>query len=220
MRVEARRTAGAPARTPTNLVTAPPAAWIVLISGALSSGAVSSSWIWNLLTAVFTVTSVLASGSAEGGLFALQSLYLAFTLLSASYLRGVSYTCFSSPMQAGRSSSSLPAIRRSAPRRFIRLSLRPSRIPPGAQSRGRAPPKCRGLHRAVQGLRRPLRPPLVHRRARPAEELLGQRLRARRRLRRGDGLRRLVDPRLQSDRGARHARGSRSRDLRDDPLAA
>jgi hypothetical protein len=28
-----------------------------LISGALSSGAVNSSWIWNLLTAVFTVTS-------------------------------------------------------------------------------------------------------------------------------------------------------------------
>jgi hypothetical protein len=29
-----------------------------LIRGALSSGAVNSSWIWNLLTAVFTVTCI------------------------------------------------------------------------------------------------------------------------------------------------------------------
>jgi hypothetical protein len=52
-----------------------------LISGALSSGAVSSSWIWNLLTAVLTVNLLLVSGSGLAGGIALQSLYVAFTLL-------------------------------------------------------------------------------------------------------------------------------------------
>jgi hypothetical protein len=32
------------------------------MSGALSSGAVNSSWIWNLLTAVLTVNLLLVSG--------------------------------------------------------------------------------------------------------------------------------------------------------------
>ena len=54
--------------------------------------------------------------------------------------------------------------------------------------------------------RRPLHPPLVHGRARPAEELLDQRLRARGRVRGRDGLRRLVDHRLQPDRGVGHDR--------------
>src|ERR1700749_136824 len=84
MRVYARRTAGEPARTPTNLVTAPPAAWMVLISGALSSGAVSSSWIWNLLTAVLTVTLRLAS-ALPGAVYRftepLRGLYLTLSLL-------------------------------------------------------------------------------------------------------------------------------------------
>src|ERR1700750_3170723 len=35
---------------------------MVLMSGALSSGAVNPSWIWNLLTAVFTVNLLLVSG--------------------------------------------------------------------------------------------------------------------------------------------------------------
>ena len=62
-----------------------------------------------------------------------------------------------------------------------------------------------------RGTRRPLRPALVHRRARPAEELLDQRRRARRRLRRRHGLRRLLDHRLQPDRGVRHDRDAGSR---------
>jgi hypothetical protein len=54
-----------------------------LISGALSSGAVNSSWIWNLLTAVLTVTCVSSLACLAGlvGESALQSLYVAFTLL-------------------------------------------------------------------------------------------------------------------------------------------
>src|SRR5690242_14457909 len=73
---------------------------MLLMRGALSSGAVSSSWIWNLLTAVFTVTWLLASGSASGRHFALQSPYVAFTLLLAAYLLDVSYTDFGGRFQA------------------------------------------------------------------------------------------------------------------------
>src|SRR3954449_3863946 len=58
---------------------------MLLIRGALSSGAVSSSWIWNLLTAVFTVTSLLASGSIFGAAFRftepLRGLYFTFSRL-------------------------------------------------------------------------------------------------------------------------------------------
>jgi len=59
---------------------------MVLMSGALSSGAVNSSWIWNLLTAVLTVNLLLVSGllgrmGVLVGRSALQSLYVAFTLL-------------------------------------------------------------------------------------------------------------------------------------------
>ena len=65
-------------------MTAPPAAWMDLISGALSSGAVSSSWIWNLLTAVFTVNLLLVSGLPAGivglvGNLRGNPLYRAFT---------------------------------------------------------------------------------------------------------------------------------------------
>ena len=67
--------------------------------------------------------------------------------------------------------------------------------------------------------RRPLRPALVHRRPRPAQELLDQRRRARGRLRGRDGLRRLLDHRLQPDRGVGHDRDARSVDLLDPALA-
>src|ERR1044071_545790 len=93
---------------------------MLLIRGALSSGAVSSSWIWNLLTAVFTVTLLLASALLSGRHFALQSRYVAFTLLLAAYLLDVSYTCFGGRFQAGRSVFPLPVLRGSAPARFIR----------------------------------------------------------------------------------------------------
>ena len=67
----------------------------------------------------------------------------------------------------------------------------------------------------VQGLRRrarhPLRPALVHRHPRPAQELLDQRGGARRRVRGRHGLRRLVDHRLQRDRGVGHDRDARRR---------
>ena len=62
---------------------------------------------------------------------------------------------------------------------------------------------------ARQGQRRPLHPPLVHRRPRPAQELLDQRVRARGRVRGRDGLRRLLDHRLQPDRGVGHDRHAR-----------
>ena len=57
----------------------------------------------------------------------------------------------------------------------------------------------------------PLRPPLVHGHPRPAQELLDQRGRARRRLRGRHGLRRLLDHRLQRDRGVGHDRHARRR---------
>src|SRR5215216_1634302 len=113
---------------------------MLLMRGALSSGAVSSSWIWNLLTAVFTVTWLLASGSASGRQFALQSRYVAFTLLLAAYLLDVSYTGFRGRFQAPPDRFSLPVLRLSAPVRFIRLSLRPS---PARRQHGRATPQRR-----------------------------------------------------------------------------
>src|SRR5215218_4709980 len=108
---------------------------MLLMRGALSSGAVSSSWIWNLLTAVFTVTGFSLLGSVSGGKSSLQSPYVAFTLLLAAYLLDVSYTSFGGWIQAGLELFSLPVLRRSAPFRFIRLSLRPS---PARRQRGMA----------------------------------------------------------------------------------
>src|SRR4051794_30451226 len=107
---------------------------MLLMRGALSSGAVSSSWIWNLLTAVFTVTGFSLLGLFRAAI-ALQSPYVAFTLLLAAYLLDVSYTSFGGWIQAGRGLFSLPVLRRSAPLRFIRLSLRPS---PARRQRGMA----------------------------------------------------------------------------------
>ena len=71
-----------------------------------------------------------------------------------------------------------------------------------------------------RGARHPLRPLLVHRHPRAAEELLDQRGRARRRLRGRHGLRRLVDHRLQRDRGVGHDRDAGRLDLRGAALAA
>ena len=79
---------------------------------------------------------------------------------------------------------------------------------------GERPQTADDVMKVVQRARRPLHPPLVHRRARPAEELLDQRLRARGRVRGRDGLRRLLDHRLQPDRGVGHDRDARPVDLR------
>ena len=68
--------------------------------------------------------------------------------------------------------------------------------------------------------RHPLHPLLVHRHPRPAEVVLDQRRRARRRLRGRDGLRRLLDHRLQRDRGVRHDRDAGPLDVRGAALAA
>ena len=72
----------------------------------------------------------------------------------------------------------------------------------------------------VDGPGHPLRPALVHRHPRPAEELLDQRGGARRRVRGRHGLRRLVDHRLQRDRGVGHDRHARRFDLQGAPVAA
>ena len=83
---------------------------------------------------------------------------------------------------------------------------------------GRRPPTT--SIEVVARPRRPLHPPLVHRHPRPAEELLDQRRRARGRVRGRHGLRRLLDHRLQPDRGVGHDRDARPVDLRDPALAA
>src|SRR4051812_34339199 len=69
-----------------NFVTAPPVAWIVLIRGALSSGAVNSSWIWNLLTSVLTVTGHPPPTLMKGIRFTepLIGLYFTFSHLLTS----------------------------------------------------------------------------------------------------------------------------------------
>ena len=75
-----------------------------------------------------------------------------------------------------------------------------------AADRGRRP-------RLRRGPRHPLRAALVHRHPGPAEELLDQRPGARGRLRGRHGLRRLVDHRLQRDRGVGHDRHAGPVDL-------
>ena len=64
---------------------------------------------------------------------------------------------------------------------------------------------------AGRGGRRRVHPLLVHRHPRPAEELRRRQGRARGRARGGHGLRRLVDHRLQPDRGVGHDRDARPR---------
>ena len=66
----------------------------------------------------------------------------------------------------------------------------------------------------LRGAEHPLHPSLVHGHPRPAEVLQRRRVRARRRVRRRDGLRRLVDHRLQRDRGVGHDRDARPVDVR------
>src|SRR5262249_51801808 len=119
-----------------------------------------------------------ASGSRRGN-SASQSLYVALTLLLADYLRLVSYTCFSDLLQAARGRSGYPDT--AVPTRAVHRSrswpiVAPSRATARARrpSNGRPTPERRRRRPDRQGTQRPLRPPLVHRRARPAEELLDQ----------------------------------------------
>ena len=72
---------------------------------------------------------------------------------------------------------------------------------------------------ARRGARHPLHPPVVHRHPRPAEGVLDQRHRAGRRVRGRDGLRRLLDHRLQPDRGVGHDRDAGPDDVRGPALA-
>ena len=53
MRAYERSTAGDPASTPMKFGSCPPPASAPLRMGTLPSGAVSSSWTWNLLSFVF-----------------------------------------------------------------------------------------------------------------------------------------------------------------------
>src|SRR5262245_4663592 len=169
-RVYPRNAAGDSARTPMNFETGPPPVWMLLINWALPSGAVSSSWMWKRLTSVFTV------------ILSLTAFHTGFTLLLAGYLRLVSVP-------------SLGA--------FCFLIRRTGRVgcylrgraagPPGrrGQSRtgsahgcldrdqGRHRDQPEGGDRVLRGERRPLRPALVHRPARAAEELLDPCRRAR-----------------------------------------
>ena len=62
---------------------------------------------------------------------------------------------------------------------------------------------------AGRGAGHPVHPPLVHRHPRPAQELRRRQGRARGRAQGGHGLRRLVDHRLQPDRGVGHDRDAR-----------
>ena len=107
----------------------------------------------------------------------------------------------------------------------------------GAALAGRAAasPRCRGPLAAAPwptsrttarrrqgarpGARHPLHPALVHRHPGPAEVVLDQRRAARRRLRGRHGLRRLLDHRLQRDRGVRHDRDARPDDVRGAAVA-
>ena len=84
---------------------------------------------------------------------------------------------------------------------------------PAARDRGRG-------DRGGARQRRALHPPVVHRRARSAEVVLDQLIGARGRVRGRDGVRRLVDHRLQPDRGVGHDRDARPGELRDPALAA
>ena len=71
----------------------------------------------------------------------------------------------------------------------------------------------------VAGARHPLHPLLVHGHPGPAEVVLDQRGGAGRRVRGGDGLRRLVDHGLQRDRGVGHDRDARPEHVRGAAVA-
>src|SRR5436190_16513667 len=58
-RAYARSVAGEPASTPMKFESCPPAESAPLSTGRLPSGAVSSSWTWNLLSLVFMVLHFL-----------------------------------------------------------------------------------------------------------------------------------------------------------------
>ena len=94
---------------------------------------------------------------------------------------------------------------------------RSARFP--AHEHDRAAHDRRRRQGARRGARHPLHPLLVHRHPRPAEVVLDQRRRARRRVRGRDGLRRLLDHRLQRDRGVGHDRDARPVDVRGAAVA-
>ena len=133
----------------------------------------------------------------------------------------VSYTCFWRNPQVRCRSPLLP--RSTGVRtRSVQFAYRCGLVPETSQGdpeMADQPKSAADVAADRQGTRRPLRPALVHRRARPAEELLDQRRRARGRLRRRHGLRRLLDHRLQPDRGVGHDRDAGPDHLRADPLA-
>src|SRR5215208_2005102 len=164
---------------------------MLLIRGAVASGAVSSSWMWKRLTSVLTVISWVTAVS--------RGLYFTFSwLLTPRKCTGM-FRTLPSPIRRSRSHG----------------CETPVTCPP----HGRQPDQCQGGDGVLRAERRPLRPPLVHRSARSAEELLDQRRRARGRIRRRHGLRRILDQRLQPDRGVRHDRHARSGEHPADPLA-
>ena len=66
-RAYARSTAGEPAITPRKFGSCPAAADALLSSGSDAAGAVRSSWIWNLLIAVFMVPRILAGNGCRPG---------------------------------------------------------------------------------------------------------------------------------------------------------
>ena len=101
--------------------------------------------------------------------------------------------------------------------------LQPAVEPASARFAAHEHDRAAHHRRRRQGVRRrarhPLHPFLVHGHPRPAQVVLDQRGRARRRLRGRDGLRRLLDHRLQRHRGVRHDRHARRLDLRGAPVA-
>src|SRR6476646_7500259 len=86
MRANARSADGDPASTPTNLEISPPAVDMPASSLALSSGAVSSSWMSKRLMSVFTVIWLVPLPAWN------RHPVRVFTLLLASYLPVVSYS--------------------------------------------------------------------------------------------------------------------------------
>ena len=73
---------------------------------------------------------------------------------------------------------------------------------------------------ASRGAGHPLHPPMVHGRPGTDGVVLDRRRGARRRVRGGDGLRRLLDDGVQRDRGVRHGRDAGPDDVRHDPWRA
>src|SRR4051794_12140425 len=124
IRAKALIPAGDPARTPTNFETDPPASDIPRRRRAVSSGAVSSSWMSKRLMSVLAVIGWLSIGGAIGP--CLWGANPSFTLLLAGYLPDVSYSAAVGKWQPRRW-----GIRPPAPRRFTRRTADMVRLPRG-----------------------------------------------------------------------------------------